>query len=118
MNFIQKYKLYKKLINPGPTISTKDDITSTNGFTCIDWTYTDDNNTAYVIRSFKMDANKNVKRDYDFYSAFVYLNGKEITVFAGGRWARKLYDKAAAVMLTPIQQVTITARARVRVNKR
>ncbi len=97
MNLIQKYFLYKKMINPGPAVSKKNDMASTPDFNRIDWTHTDDKNT-YQIQSYKLDANKAVKRDKDFYSAFVHLNGKQITVFAGGRMARNLYDMAAAVM--------------------
>lgn len=111
MNFLKKYNFYKKLINLGPTVSVKNENISTSDFTRIDWTYKDDKNT-YQIRSYKLDANKCIKQDYDFYSAIVYLNGKEVTVFAGGCKARNLYDKAVAVMLTPIMQAKITARAK------
>lgn len=97
MNLIQKYFLYKKLINPGPAVSKKNDMASTPDFNRIDWTHTDDKNT-YQIQSYKLNANKKVNRHKDFYSAFVHLNGKRLIVFAGGRMARNLYDMAAAVM--------------------
>ena len=101
------------MINPGPTQAVKNKDASSSGFTRIDWTYKDDGNT-YQTQSFKLDASKNIKGDEDFYSAFVYLNGKRVTTFAGGRMARNLYDKAAAVMLIPSMKAKITARAKSR----
>lgn len=99
MNLIQKYFLYLKLINPGPTVSVKKAEIDPSFFSTIDWSYRDGKNT-YQIKSVKGDTSKELKwyGIDDFYLAKVYLNGEKVTEFIGGFMAKNLYHTAAAVM--------------------
>ena len=87
MNRIQKYKLYRKLKNPGPTTSNRNGYVESDIFR-IDWNYTD-GNVSYFIKS--------VYGGDDIFFTDVLLNGKTVTTFTGRR-ARTLFHLAKSVM--------------------
>ena len=87
MNYVQKYKLYKKLTNPGPTTSNRNGSVEADIFR-IDWNHKDEKQSYFI---------KSVYGGDNIYFTDVILNGKTITSFTGRR-ARKLFNLARAVM--------------------
>lgn len=103
MNFVQKYRLYRKFMNPGPGVSRPDpnntvcDILYSFGF--------NDGEKRYKVDAIKMEFSQGPA-----YLARVIYNNKVIATFMNGRMAKKIFKKAESVSSKSIMNTNAKAR--------